>query len=110
MKFRLKNYQFDQEVGRRVRIFRRMRDISQHDLGKMLSVSHQQVQKYESGKDKIALITLLCISNILEVSIMDLIPKEFEKSIHPMSPVDQSEYQIYKADSEMLSQPVIQKV
>jgi DNA-binding transcriptional regulator YiaG len=39
----------DAEIGRRIRLFRIERDISQEALGERLGVSFQQVQKYEKA-------------------------------------------------------------
>jgi transcriptional regulator with XRE-family HTH domain len=43
----------DAKVGRRVTLRRRQLKISQTALGKAVGVTFQQIQKYESGKNRI---------------------------------------------------------
>lgn len=44
---------FDQELGARLRMIRQMKQVSQDCLGEMLGVTFQQVQKYETGANRI---------------------------------------------------------
>ena len=57
----------DQHVGKRVRMRRLMLDMSQTDLGDALSVTFQQVQKYEKGTNRVSASRLQQISHILQV-------------------------------------------
>jgi len=43
---------FDRELGFRLKTLRQMRRMSQQDLGAMLGVSFQQVQRYETGTNR----------------------------------------------------------
>ena len=45
---------FDRELGFRLKTLRQMRRMSQQDLGTMLGVSFQQVQRYETGTNRMA--------------------------------------------------------
>ncbi len=58
----------DQIVGERVRFFRLSLGMKQKELAQKLGVSYQQVQKYESGKDKISIARLMDISSIFSLS------------------------------------------
>ena len=49
---------FDQEMGAKLRAARVSAGMNQTALGKTIGVSCQQVQKYESGRDRIAAGTL----------------------------------------------------
>jgi transcriptional regulator with XRE-family HTH domain len=44
----------DRYIGQRIREARIAAKLSQDDLGNMLGVSYQQIQKYESGQSRIA--------------------------------------------------------
>ena len=59
----------DKHIGRRLREARLARGFSQGALGKKLGVTFQQVQKYESGANRIGGSRLWDISGILEVPV-----------------------------------------
>ena len=59
----------DVHVGKRVRQARLAKGLSQGALGKSLGVSFQQVQKYESGANRIGSSRLWDISVILDTPI-----------------------------------------
>lgn len=52
----------DKNIGSRLRSYREAKDMSQSELGNALGVTFQQVQKYESGKNRVSgsSIHLLC--------------------------------------------------
>lgn len=59
----------DVHVGNRVRLRRTLIGMSQDKLGKALSLTFQQVQKYERGANRIGASRLYQISQILDVPI-----------------------------------------
>src|SRR5689334_1044321 len=59
----------DVEVGRLVRVQRIARGLSQTELGDQIGVTFQQVQKYESGANRISMGRLTRISRVLGVDI-----------------------------------------
>lgn len=59
----------DVHVGRKVREARAAKGMSQEQLGKLLGVSFQQVQKYEKGTNRIGSSRLWDISKALETPI-----------------------------------------
>jgi len=59
----------DKHVGNRVRMRRLTLGLSQTKLGKGLTVTFQQVQKYEKGTNRISSSRLQQISNILQVPV-----------------------------------------
>lgn len=58
----------DVAVGRRVRSLRESRGLNQSELGRALGLTFQQVQKYESGKNRISCSKLVGISKALSVT------------------------------------------
>ncbi|MHA1524477.1 MAG: helix-turn-helix domain-containing protein [Alphaproteobacteria bacterium] len=59
----------DQHVGGRVRLRRMLVGMSQEQLGEKLSLTFQQVQKYEKGANRISASKLWQISKILGVTV-----------------------------------------
>ena len=59
----------DKHVGSRVRMRRMMLGMSQEKLGDGLSLTFQQVQKYEKGTNRISASRLQQISHILQVPV-----------------------------------------
>ena len=59
----------DPEIGKRVRALRLRRGISQTRLGALLDITFQQIQKYESGTNRISAGRLQHIADVLDVPI-----------------------------------------
>src|SRR5436853_7934573 len=59
----------DKHVGSRVRMRRMMLSMSQEKLGDALSLTFQQVQKYEKGANRIGASRLQQIARILQVPV-----------------------------------------
>jgi transcriptional regulator with XRE-family HTH domain len=68
MSFAMKNT-VDAAVGRRVRARRILVGKSQGDLGDLVGVTFQQIQKYESGQNRISASRLLSIAEVLGVPV-----------------------------------------
>ncbi len=59
----------DVHVGARIRTRRRLIGMSQTGLGNLLSVTFQQVQKYEKGMNRVGSSRLAHIAEVLDVPI-----------------------------------------
>jgi transcriptional regulator with XRE-family HTH domain len=59
----------DAEIGKRVRTLRLQRGLSQTELGSLISVTFQQVQKYEKGTNRISAGRLQRISEVMSVPV-----------------------------------------
>ena len=59
-------------VGTNLRTIRINRNITQAELGAGIGVTFQQIQKYESGRDRVSSSRLLMVCNVLECTINDL--------------------------------------
>ena len=68
----------DKHVGGRVRMARKMLGMSQEKLADALGLTFQQVQKYESGTNRIGASRLQHISHILQIPV----PFFFEGAPH----------------------------
>ncbi len=59
----------DTEVGRRLRLLRLERRVSQTELGDSIGVTFQQIQKYEKGTNRLSAGALQAISDFFRVPI-----------------------------------------
>ncbi|CAO3428841.1 helix-turn-helix domain-containing protein [Azospirillum argentinense] len=59
----------DVHVGARVRLRRTLLGLSQEKLGEMISLTFQQVQKYERGANRISASRLYMLSHALDVPV-----------------------------------------
>ena len=59
----------DHQVGRRIRQARRDAKLTQEQLGNMIGLTFQQVQKYEKGVNRIGASRLYEVSRILNVPV-----------------------------------------
>lgn len=65
--------EIDIKIGRLLRRERTLRGFSQQQLGDSLDITFQQVQKYESGINRISLSSLLVMLNFLKINPGDFI-------------------------------------
>jgi transcriptional regulator with XRE-family HTH domain len=66
----------DEFIGARMRERRQALNISQADLGKKLSVSFQQIQKYEKGVNRVSAARLFDICEALNVSLSSMFERD----------------------------------
>ncbi len=59
----------DVYVGCRIRERRTFLKISQEEMGEILGISYQQIQKYEKGDNRISASRLWDLAQVLEVSV-----------------------------------------
>jgi transcriptional regulator with XRE-family HTH domain len=63
-------------IGKKLRFYRYISNMSQADIAKKIGVTFQQLQKYENGKDNIQLYDLIILCNYFKSSTLE----EFLKS------------------------------
>lgn len=59
----------DVEIGKRIRALRLERGLSQTELGELVGVTFQQIQKYERGANRVSAGRLQRIAQVLETPI-----------------------------------------
>ncbi|WP_306151105.1 helix-turn-helix domain-containing protein [Roseovarius sp. MMSF_3281] len=62
----------DKAIGARIRMYRKALGLSQSDLAKQIGITFQQVQKYESGANRVAASRLWDTADALGVSVLSL--------------------------------------
>ncbi|SLN43027.1 anaerobic benzoate catabolism transcriptional regulator [Roseovarius albus] len=65
--------EIDCAMGKIIRYHRRAADLTQSDLGSASGVKFQQVQKYETGANRISISRLFAIARALQVTPVELI-------------------------------------
>lgn len=63
-------------IGKKIRLLRRLKEMSQTQLGKPLNITGQQIQKYESGANEISVVKLYKLAEIFGVNIKELLADE----------------------------------
>lgn len=67
----------NEEIGKRLRMLRLKREMSQKELAAQSGITYQQIQKYEKGVNRIAASRLhrfSCILNISPLYFFDNLP------------------------------------
>lgn len=82
----------DLEIAKRLKARRRLLGLGQDKVAEVLGVCHQQVQKYEAGKDKLSASQLFQVAGFFGVSLLYFFNEEGGKEsdissiklIHPI--------------------------
>ncbi len=72
--------EIDKQVGRNIRTLRTEADMTLDEMGAALGISHQQLQKYETGTNRLSAGMLANVARVLRVKIGDLFEEEPELS------------------------------
>ena len=72
----------DKQIGDNIKTIRKSINITQGELGRQLGISAQQINKYETGIDRVSVSTLYKIANILHCNIAILLPTETENIVN----------------------------
>lgn len=75
----------DSHVGNRLRLRRKMLNLSQEKLADRLGITFQQVQKYEKGTNRIGASRLYQLARVLEVPVAYFFPEPDEQTAAGMS-------------------------
>lgn len=71
----------DQQVGYNIKAARKFIGWSQTELGNVLNVSFQQVQKYETGRNRISAGNIVTICKALSIGVDEIFSNCFENDI-----------------------------
>lgn len=76
--------EIDRQIGRRLRAARQLRNQSQEQLGTLVGVTHQQVQKYERGASRIPSGRLWNIARALDLPVSFFYPVASDQAFDEM--------------------------
>lgn len=98
------------EIGHRIKSLRRSVGLSQANLGSALGVTFQQVQKYESGRSRIAADKLHQIAQTMGVDINYFYETKsngssLEKRVNPPLATTSAEEKIFKEAFDRIKDP-----
>lgn len=82
----------DHQVGRRIRQARRDAKLTQEQLGKLIGLTFQQVQKYEKGVNRVSAGTLYEIAQVFELPISWFFDEQVVNRIADTETGDTSEF------------------
>ncbi len=83
----------ENKFGNKLKEIRKRKGLSQIQLAEMLGVSYQQIQKYESGKNRISLDRLIDLLQRLDISVAEFFDDNMIRS-------PQSGYNISLSDKD----------
>ena len=87
----------DLEIAKRVRALRLQRGISQTELGGVLDVTFQQVQKYETGTNRISAGRLQQIADVLDVPVTYFYAGTNGNGPEPSEPANDGEFDLLQS-------------
>ena len=76
------NDPFDATIGSNIRLARLAAKMSQTDLGEKIGITFQQIQKYETGANRVGAGRLLRIANVLDIPV-NAFYRDLEQSSRP---------------------------
>jgi transcriptional regulator with XRE-family HTH domain len=88
----------DIEIGAALRRYRKQAGLSQEAVASELGITFQQVQKYENGRNRVAVSTLIRICQFLGISPMNVIGSYFDGE--PTEPAPSSRMAMRLAEAE----------
>jgi transcriptional regulator with XRE-family HTH domain len=93
----------DVHVGRRIRLQRMMRKMSQSDLGDAVGVTFQQIQKYEKGTNRVSASRLQQFAAVLHVPISFFFEGQTEDVTASADQLPSDELSLFLSTSEGLA-------
>jgi len=82
--------QIDQHIGQQLRMARKLRGMTMMQLGALLKISYQQLQKYEKGHNRLSASKLWAVSRILEQPLEFFFAGLATQNIQSPPPLDSS--------------------
>jgi transcriptional regulator with XRE-family HTH domain len=79
-KAKFQSHEIEKHVGKKIKLFRQLKGLSQSDVAVHLGITFQQFQKYESGKNRIPISRLMRLAEIFGVNMTVF----FENSVNVM--------------------------
>ena len=74
-----------ESIGKRIKSYRSIKNLSQEDLGELVSINYRHISNIENGRRFPSLELIVAIANALDISADDLLTDNLK---HSSSPVD----------------------
>ena len=88
--------QQDKDIGERIRYYRKRANFTIQALAEEIGISYQQLQKYETGKNRIPASKLPNLALILDVSVLTLLSAHDDTFISTVKYIITTRNQSYK--------------
>jgi transcriptional regulator with XRE-family HTH domain len=102
-------YAIDQAIGARLRAYRRGKGMSQAELGAVLGVTFQQVQKYENGRNRLSGSRLVQVCGALDCTPAKLLGTNGGGAAAPSSFELLHDVQVHKLVLALGKQPPLRR-
>jgi transcriptional regulator with XRE-family HTH domain len=86
LELRKQSRALDVEIGQSIRYHRKKAQMSMQTLARSLGIAYQQVQKYETGVNRIGAGRLMTIAEILDVPVVKFFEGDYARMITAMVP------------------------
>lgn len=83
-------------IGKKLRLFRKSKNTTMQELSKYLGISHQQLQKYETGKNKLRLDYIIRIADFFDQPRMEFVSNILEEDFFSISQNKNFDYEAYE--------------
>lgn len=80
MKTKSKSTKLDICIGKNLRLERKKAGFTQRELAQSVGITFQQIQKYESGANRMALSRAVQICQVIKKPLKSLLPKDVKFS------------------------------
>ncbi len=82
----------EQRIGERLRYERIVAGLTQQQLGARIGISAQQIQKYETGKNRLTISRLMALAEAMHVPMARFVGSEGAEEEHPALPGHSHEF------------------
>ena len=104
-KMMTKAREVDKQVGKRIRARRRLMDLTQAEVAKALGISFQQLQKYETGHNRISAGRLSQLAELFSAPVGYFFGEETEGS-SPLRAANRTEGRVLRSMRKMTQDEV----
>lgn len=98
------------KIGQNLRVLRKMSGYSQGALADLLGVSHQQIQKYETGINRLPLQTMPLLCDVLGVKTEDFLQGIKPRAAKSLAAAGRVHRSIVRMEDRAMRQKIVQIV
>lgn len=98
------------KIGENLRVLRKMAGYSQGALADLLGVSHQQIQKYETGVNRLPLQTMPLLCDVLGAPMEDFLRGVRPKSARRLAAAERVHHAVLRMEDRDMRRKIVQIV
>lgn len=77
--------QINKQIGTQIKALRKLNKMSQTELGDEIGITYQQIQKYESGANKVSPERFYQLADVFGISVTEFFKDELETGLNPLT-------------------------